>query len=36
MRYPDGIPLEAVFVHPSMVDMLDAAVSDAVDNGNWY
>ncbi|KAJ4788269.1 hypothetical protein LUZ62_039515 [Rhynchospora pubera] len=34
-RYPDGIPLEAVFVHPSMVDMLEAAVSDAIDQGNW-
>uniref|UniRef100_A0A0D9WC36 E3 UFM1-protein ligase 1 homolog n=1 Tax=Leersia perrieri TaxID=77586 RepID=A0A0D9WC36_9ORYZ len=34
-RYPDGIALEAVFVHPSVVDMLDAAVGDAIENGQW-
>ncbi|KAL5230592.1 hypothetical protein ABZP36_029368 [Zizania latifolia] len=34
-RYPDGIALEAVFVHPSVVDMLDTAVGDAIDNGQW-
>ena len=35
-RYPDGIALDAVFVHPSVVDMLDTAVGDAIDNGHWY
>ncbi|ONK62365.1 uncharacterized protein A4U43_C07F3130 [Asparagus officinalis] len=34
-RYPEGIPLEGVFIHPSLVDMLDAAIEDAVDHGNW-
>ncbi|KAL6864696.1 hypothetical protein ACP4OV_015847 [Aristida adscensionis] len=34
-RYPDGIALGAVFVHPSVVDMLDAAVGDAIENGHW-
>uniref|UniRef100_A0A0E0KXT3 E3 UFM1-protein ligase 1 homolog n=1 Tax=Oryza punctata TaxID=4537 RepID=A0A0E0KXT3_ORYPU len=34
-RYPDGIALEAVFVHPSVVDMLDAAVGDTIENGQW-
>jgi len=35
-QYPDGIALDAVFVHPSVVDMLDTAVGDAIDNGHWY
>ncbi|KAJ8751528.1 hypothetical protein K2173_016760 [Erythroxylum novogranatense] len=34
-RYPDGIPLTTVFVHPSMIDMLDEAVEDAVERGSW-
>ncbi|KQK07769.1 E3 UFM1-protein ligase 1 homolog [Brachypodium distachyon] len=34
-RYPDGIALEAVFIRPSVVDMLDAAVGDAIENGHW-
>ncbi|CAN6340226.1 unnamed protein product [Urochloa humidicola] len=34
-RYPDGIALDAVFVHPSVVDMLDTAVGDAIENGHW-
>ena len=34
-RYPDGIQLDNVFVHPSMVEMLDAAVQDAIEHGNW-
>ncbi|KAM0911299.1 hypothetical protein ACQ4PT_013564 [Festuca glaucescens] len=34
-RYPDGIALEAIFVHPSVVNMLDAAVGDAIENGQW-
>ncbi|CAL9044027.1 unnamed protein product, partial [Musa banksii] len=34
-RYPEGILLDAVFVHPSMVEMLDASIEDAVEHGNW-
>ncbi|MQM06836.1 hypothetical protein Taro_039665, partial [Colocasia esculenta] len=34
-RYPDGIPLDNFFIHPSMVEMLDAAIQDAIDHGNW-
>lgn len=34
-RYPEGIPLDGVFVHPSMVEMLDAAIEDAVEHANW-
>ncbi|XP_057832209.2 E3 UFM1-protein ligase 1 homolog isoform X2 [Cryptomeria japonica] len=35
-KYPEGIPLETVFVHPSMIGMLDAAAEDAIDNGGWF
>ncbi|KAM0953621.1 putative E3 UFM1-protein ligase 1 [Dioscorea sansibarensis] len=34
-RYAEGIPLDGIFVHPSMVEMLDAAIEDAVEHGNW-
>ncbi|XP_042431571.1 E3 UFM1-protein ligase 1 homolog isoform X1 [Zingiber officinale] len=34
-RYPEGIPLDVVFVHQSVVEMLDAAIEDAVEHGNW-
>ncbi|CAK9143983.1 unnamed protein product [Ilex paraguariensis] len=34
-RYPEGIPLVTIFVHPSMIDMLDAAVEDAIERGSW-
>ncbi|KAM0044788.1 putative E3 UFM1-protein ligase 1 [Helianthus debilis subsp. tardiflorus] len=34
-RYPEGIPLVTLFVHPSTVDMLDAAVEDAIERGSW-
>lgn len=34
-RYPEGIPLVTLFVHPSTVEMLDAAVEDAIDRGSW-
>ncbi|XP_038988992.1 E3 UFM1-protein ligase 1 homolog isoform X2 [Phoenix dactylifera] len=34
-RYPEGIALDGVFVHPSLVEMLDAAIEDAVEHGNW-
>ncbi|KAL5716892.1 hypothetical protein ACHQM5_009999 [Ranunculus cassubicifolius] len=29
-RYPEGIPLDTVFVHPSMIEMLDASGSNAL------
>ncbi|CAJ1979395.1 unnamed protein product [Sphenostylis stenocarpa] len=34
-RYPEGKPLVTTFVHPSMIDMLDAATEDALDRGSW-
>ncbi|GLU11700.1 hypothetical protein SLE2022_284260 [Rubroshorea leprosula] len=34
-RYPEGIPLVTVFVHPSMIEMLDSAIEDAIDRGSW-
>ncbi|CAL1410548.1 unnamed protein product [Linum trigynum] len=34
-RYPDGIPLDTVFVHPSMIEMLDTSIEDAVEHGSW-
>lgn len=34
-RYPEGIPLDTVFVHPSMIEMLDAAIEDAIEQGSW-
>lgn len=34
-RYPDGIPLVTMFIHPSMIEMLDAAVEDAIERSSW-
>ncbi|RDX74428.1 E3 UFM1-protein ligase 1-like protein [Mucuna pruriens] len=34
-RYPEGKPLVTTFVHPSMIEMLDAATEDALDRGSW-
>ncbi|XP_061987299.1 E3 UFM1-protein ligase 1 homolog isoform X1 [Populus nigra] len=34
-RYAEGIPLVTAFAHPSMIEMLDAAVEDAIDRGSW-
>lgn len=34
-RYSEGIPLVTVFVHPSMIEMLDAAAGDTVEHGGW-
>ncbi|KAK1286957.1 hypothetical protein QJS10_CPB20g00839 [Acorus calamus] len=34
-RYPEGIPLESVYVHPSMIEILDASVEDAVERHSW-
>ncbi|KAL8129896.1 hypothetical protein V2J09_019051 [Rumex salicifolius] len=35
-RYPEGIPLVTLFVHPSIIDMLDAALEDAIERGSWF
>ncbi|KAK9116427.1 hypothetical protein Sjap_015374 [Stephania japonica] len=32
-RYPEGVPLDTVFIHPSMIDMLDSAAEDAIERG---
>ncbi|KAK3206164.1 hypothetical protein Dsin_020210 [Dipteronia sinensis] len=29
------MPLVTSFVHPSMIEMLDAAIEDAVERGSW-
>lgn len=34
-RYPEGKHLVTVFVHPSMIEILDAATEDAVERGSW-
>ncbi|GJW09334.1 E3 UFM1-protein ligase 1 [Tanacetum coccineum] len=34
-RYPEGIPLVTLFVHPSTIEMLDAAAEDAIERGSW-
>nr|XP_043635591.1 E3 UFM1-protein ligase 1 homolog [Erigeron canadensis] len=34
-RYPEGIPLVTLFVHPSTIEMLDSAVEDVIDRGSW-
>ncbi|KAL8501635.1 hypothetical protein ACS0TY_020950 [Phlomoides rotata] len=34
-RYPEGKPLATVFVHGSLIEMLDASVDDAVERGSW-
>ncbi|KAA8549721.1 hypothetical protein F0562_001261 [Nyssa sinensis] len=34
-RYPEGIPLVTIFVHPSMIEMLDGAAEDAIEGGSW-
>lgn len=35
-RYPAGLPLATIFVHPSLIDVLDAAVEEAIERGSWY
>ncbi|CAM8879112.1 unnamed protein product [Rhodiola kirilowii] len=35
-RYPEGIPLVTLFVHPSMIEMLNAAADDAIEHGTWF
>ncbi|GER44851.1 E3 UFM1-protein ligase 1 homolog [Striga asiatica] len=34
-RYPEGKPLANAFVHGSLIEMLDAAVEDAIERGSW-
>ncbi|XP_027087980.1 E3 UFM1-protein ligase 1 homolog isoform X1 [Coffea arabica] len=34
-RYPEGIPLVTLFVHPSIIEMLDASAEDAIERGSW-
>ncbi|KAF5751498.1 E3 UFM1-protein ligase 1 [Tripterygium wilfordii] len=34
-RYPEGIPLVTVFIHPSTIEMLDSATEDAIERGSW-
>ncbi|KNA09317.1 hypothetical protein SOVF_154620 [Spinacia oleracea] len=34
-RYPEGIPLVTMFIHPSMIEMLDAALEDAIERNSW-
>ncbi|XP_042067993.1 E3 UFM1-protein ligase 1 homolog isoform X2 [Salvia splendens] len=34
-RYPEGKALDTVFVHNSLIEMLDASVDDAVECGSW-
>ncbi|KAG9453833.1 hypothetical protein H6P81_006737 [Aristolochia fimbriata] len=34
-RYSEGIPLETVFSHHSVVEMLDAAIEDAIQQDSW-
>ncbi|KAH9624383.1 hypothetical protein KSS87_011894 [Heliosperma pusillum] len=34
-RYPEGVPLITMFIHPSMIEMLDASVDDAIERNSW-
>ncbi|KAL0369751.1 UNVERIFIED_CONTAM: E3 UFM1-protein ligase 1 [Sesamum angustifolium] len=34
-RYPEGKPLATIFAHGSLIEMLDAAVEDAIESGSW-
>ncbi|CAH8267614.1 unnamed protein product [Arabidopsis lyrata] len=34
-RYPDGTPLAAVFIHSSMIEMLDSATEDVIEQNSW-
>lgn len=34
-RYPDGLPLANAFVHPSLTEMVDTAIEDAVERSSW-
>ncbi|KAL3684082.1 hypothetical protein R1sor_002104 [Riccia sorocarpa] len=34
-KYPEGIALETVFIHPSLTSVLDAATEEAISGGGW-
>ena len=34
-KYANGIALDSVFIHSSLINMVDAAVDEAVDGGGW-
>ncbi|GAB2235075.1 hypothetical protein Droror1_Dr00004355 [Drosera rotundifolia] len=34
-RYPEGIPLVTIFIHSSMIEMLDTSVEDAIESNSW-
>lgn len=34
-RYPEGTALVSIFVHPSLIEMLDTATEDAIAHGSW-
>ncbi|KAL3850723.1 hypothetical protein ACJIZ3_012605 [Penstemon smallii] len=34
-RYPEGKPLDTIFAHGSLIEMLDASVEDAIERGSW-
>ncbi|PON89574.1 E3 UFM1-protein ligase [Trema orientale] len=34
-RYPEGTALVDVFVHPSLIEMLDSATQDALERSSW-
>ncbi|KAK4785455.1 hypothetical protein SAY86_002144 [Trapa natans] len=34
-RYPDGLALINAFVHPSLTEMVNAAIEDAIECGSW-
>ncbi|KAG6541195.1 hypothetical protein Mapa_017429 [Marchantia paleacea] len=35
-KYPEGIALETVFIHPSITSVLDAASEEAIVGGGWF
>lgn len=34
-KYADGLALETVFVHPSLISQLDAAAEEAIGGNTW-
>ena len=34
--FPDGVPLDTVFVGPELLQQVDAAAEEAVTSGSWY
>ncbi|XP_020526681.1 E3 UFM1-protein ligase 1 homolog isoform X2 [Amborella trichopoda] len=35
VRYPEGILLETVFIHSSMIEMLNVSTEDAIEHDSW-